>query len=90
MADFTQEARAALVLALLVVFKAEIPHCSIGSGSGQVHCEPFQVGSNLVACDTNLDGLSTAVVSHACNALENAQLHDLVIMEIFDSLALPE
>ena len=59
-----------------VVFKTEVPHCSIGFCSDQVHCEAF-TKSHLVACETNLDGLSVAPLSHAFNSFDS--LHNSMV-----------
>ena len=34
-----------------VVFKAQVPHCSIASCSGQVHCEPFTLHATRISTD---------------------------------------
>ena len=59
-----------------VIFKAEVPHRSVGSCSCQIQFETF-TKSNLVPIDANFDGLSTAVVSHAFSSFES--MHNSMI-----------
>ena len=43
-----------------VLFKAEVPHCSVGSCSCHIHCEPCTESQPRSHIDANFDGLSIA------------------------------
>ena len=51
-----------------LLFKAEVPHCSVGSHKCQSHCEPF---TESTPRSTNLNGFSIAVASHSFNSVES-------------------
>ena len=67
-----------------VIFKAEVPHRSVGSCSCQIHCEPFTKSK------PRSDRRELRRIEHCCSFTrillirEYAQLHDLVIVEIFN------
>ena len=79
LADFPQEARAALDFFdsskfSSVVFKAGVPHqCSIGSCSGQIHCEIFT--------HSTLSSLHNSVISSSLRS--SSPLHCLSHSSIF-------